>query len=372
MNQTIEHRLRRLQQGLGDAEIDALLLLSDENRHYFSGFTGKDGGGDESAGALLITPDRLILATDGRYDTQAREEAAGWEVICYSRGLAAELPVLLAEPGQLRLGVEARRLSLALSRKIQNQWESRGGTVVLQPVDDLVNAIRVRKDENEVHCIREALTLAETVFEAFTVDVLHPGMTEAAAAWALEQMLREAGADGLSFPIIAAFGDNSAKPHAICGERPLEEGRPVLFDWGVVVRAYCSDISRSFVWGRADAEYKKVHETVYTAQQKAIEAIRPGMAAAEVDRVAREIIDRAGYEGKFNHGLGHGVGLAIHEAPRVSSLSEEVLEEGMVFTVEPGIYLPGWGGVRLENMVVVRADGAEVLNQTRSDLLEIG
>ncbi|MFP4039389.1 MAG: M24 family metallopeptidase [Desulfosudaceae bacterium] len=371
MDEIISSRLRRLRDNFPAAGIEALLVMSDENRHYLSGFTGQDGACDETAGALLITPDRLILATDGRYLTQAESEADGYEVICYTRGLAAELPSLLGNPDSLRLGVEARRLTLETSRKICDQWKATETGIALEPMDETLDRLRARKDERELARIKEALVLAENVFENFLAEELRPGITEKRAAWLLEKRLREAGADALSFPVIAAFSDNSARPHAVCGEQHLKKNRPILFDWGVVVKAYCSDISRSFVWGRADQDYQKVHETVYAAQQEAIAAIKPGVEARAVDKAARTVIERAGYGDYFSHGLGHGVGLAIHEAPRVSSISPAVLEEGMVFTVEPGIYLPGWGGVRLENMVVVRAGGAEVLNRTNSDLMEI-
>ena len=159
-------------------------------------------------------------------------------------------------------------------------------------------------------------------------------------------------------------------PHAVPGERCLKKGEPLLFDWGAQLQGYCSDISRSFVLGQGGADYHKVHRIVHEAQSRAIAMIKPGVAAKDVDAAARDHIDQAGFKGKFGHGLGHGLGLAIHEAPRVSSQSKTILREGMLFTVEPGIYIEGWGGVRLENMVVVRANGAEVLNRTDSSFRE--
>ncbi len=174
--------------------------------------------------------------------------------------------------------------------------------------------------------------------------------------------MRAAGADGLSFPTIVASGPNSALPHAIPGSRRLQRGEPVLFDWGARLGGYCSDISRTVVFGPPDDTFRRVYETVAEAQRLAIEAIRAGSSSREVDAVARGHIDKMGFAGKFGHGLGHGAGLAIHEAPRLSPLKDTPLKEGMVTTVEPGVYLEGWGGVRLENMVAVRADRAEVLN----------
>jgi len=203
---------------------------------------------------------------------------------------------------------------------------------------------------------------------------LRPGQTERQAAWRMEQNMRNAGADGLSFPVIAAFGKNSALPHAIPGDTPLEPGIPLLFDWGARLNGYCSDMTRTVCMGKPDTQFEKIFTIVYDAQQKAMDAIRPGATSKSIDGLARDHIKAKGYGDFFGHSLGHGVGLAIHEAPSISPLAEKdiILEENMVFTVEPGIYLPDWGGVRLENMVVVRNDGAQVLNhlEIKPDLLE--
>jgi Xaa-Pro aminopeptidase len=192
-------------------------------------------------------------------------------------------------------------------------------------------------------------------------------MTEQEAAWNLEKTLREAGAEALSFPVIVAGGPNSAMPHAVPGNRALMAGEPILFDWGVRLNGYCSDISRTLVMGKPDDTFQKVFQTVREAQEMAVAAVKPGIDARSVDAVARSHIEKMGFKDRFGHGLGHGVGLAIHEKPRLSPLSDDVLKPGMICTVEPGIYLPGWGGVRLENMIVVTADGAEVLNKTTVD-----
>jgi Xaa-Pro aminopeptidase len=195
---------------------------------------------------------------------------------------------------------------------------------------------------------------------------LKPGMTEKDISWQMEKRMREKGADALSFPTIVASGPNSALPHAIVSDRKIKEGEPLLFDWGAKLNGYCSDISRTVILGNPDNTFMKIFQTVYDAQQKAIEAIKPGMTGKQVDQVAREHIDSTEFKGKFAHGLGHGTGLAVHEGPRLSPLREDLLEPGMVVTVEPGIYIQEWGGVRLENMIVVRDYGAEVLNGTDS------
>jgi len=359
------NRVRDLQLG---ANIDTLLVTTDENRRYLSGFTAEDGGFNESAGALLITPERLLLVTDSRYTLQARDEAVLYDVRQISRGLAEEMPGLLKQLNTRRLGFEAERMPFAEYVKIEKQLKEHG--LAMTAADEWLSDLRIRKEEEEIAAMRLALAVAETAFEAFITRDLETGMTEKKAAWLLEKRMREAGAESLAFPVIAAFGDNSARPHAVCGDRRLADGQPVLFDWGARLNGYCSDISRSFMKGKSDATYRKVHRIVYDAQQLAIEAVKPGASARDIDAVARQYIERAGFKDKFGHGLGHGVGIAIHEPPRVSPLGTVTLEEGMVFTVEPGIYLPGWGGVRIENMVVVCADGVEVLNRSDGGVLE--
>jgi Xaa-Pro aminopeptidase len=217
------------------------------------------------------------------------------------------------------------------------------------------------KESAEIDEIKKALSIAESVFKDFSESVTY-GMKEKEAAWAMEKGMREAGADALSFPTIVASGSNSALPHAIPGNRIFKEGEPILFDWGARLNGYCSDISRTLVIGKVDDTFKKVYKTVLEAQRKATSAIRPGISSKAVDKIARNHIDESEFKDKFGHGLGHGTGLSVHEHPRLSPLKDIKLEAGMVFTVEPGIYIPDWGGVRLENMVVVREDGAEILN----------
>lgn len=365
-----ENRIERVRARFLEAEIDTLLVTTAENRRYLSGFTGEDGGVNESAGALLITRQRLLLVTDSRYTLQAREEAGLYDIEQVTRGLASELPALLKQLNTRCLGFEAERMPHAEYRKIHEQLLGEKAAVTLTAADKWLVDLRVRKEDDEIAVMRRALAVSETAFETFITHDFKTGLTEKQAAWLLEKRMRENGAESLAFPVIAAFGDNSARPHAVCGDRPLTDGIPVLFDWGARLEGYCADISRSFMKGKSDATYRKVHRTVYDAQQLAIDAIKPGVAARDIDAAARQHIEQCGFKDKFGHGLGHGVGLAVHEPPRVSPLGTATLEEGMVFTVEPGIYLPGWGGVRIENMVVVRADGAEVLNHSDGSVPE--
>ncbi len=366
-----QERVDRIRHQLAESGMDTLLVFSDENRRYLSGFTAKDDGYGESAGALLITADRLILATDARFVLQAEREAVLYEIVCYSSGLALQLADILRDIRTASLGFEAGRITYAQFKRLRENLETRAKGVDLQDADGVVNGIRMQKDTVELDAMKRSLALAEKAFEDFVAEDLTAGITEKQSAWMLEKRMREAGAEGLSFPVIAAFGDNSALPHAICGDRPLQHGASVLFDWGARLDGYCSDISRSFVFGTADDQYRHVHHTVYEARRRAIEAVKPGVNSRDVDAAARRYIDDAGYADKFSHGVGHGVGLAIHEPPRVGSMSDAVLAEGMVFTIEPGIYLSGWVGVRLEEMVVVRPDGAEILNRLDASNPEI-
>lgn len=370
MTDVFNQRLVKLRKKFTKYGLDALLVLVGENRRYLSGFSGEDTQFDESAGALLISRNHLILATDSRYAQQARREAPIYRTVCYREGLAKELPRLLKKQKIETLGIESRRISISQYRRIVEEIEKSGCKVSLIETEDLVETQRIKKTVSEAAVIQKALKIAELGFEK-TLRCIRPGMSEFETAWMLEKKLRENGAEGLSFPTIVASGPNSALPHAIPGKRKLKTGEPVLFDWGVRLGGYCSDISRTVVMGKPSEKFKVVYRTVQVAQQKAIDAVRPGISTRQVDAVARQYIEKKGYKGRFGHGLGHGVGLAIHEQPRLSPLSDTVVAAGMVFTMEPGVYLPGWGGVRIENMIRVGRKGAQVLNRLGTDLMQI-
>jgi len=357
-----QKRLTALREGQKDQPFDTFLVLEQDNRRYLSGFTGEDGQCDESAGALFITQNRQLLATDSRYVTQAENEAPDFEVFCYKKGLAHSLPEILDSLKTQHLGFESMRLSYLQHRRFQEALKKKKMAITLHSSEGLVERLRTVKDENELEIIKRSLALAESVFEA-VLEKLTPGMREKDLAWAIEKGLRESGAESIAFPPIVASGPHAALPHAIPTDRPVGEGEPILFDWGARLNGYCSDISRTVVFGNPDDTFKSVYQVVKDAQAKAIEAIKPDMTTQAIDKVARDHITAKGYGDYFGHGLGHGVGLATHEKPHLSPLRPTNLECGMVTTVEPGIYLPGWGGVRLENMVVVGNDGVEVLNR---------
>ncbi len=354
-------RIEGLRRALQASHLDALLVLIEANRRYLSGYTAEDGQFDESAGALLISPDHLILATDSRYLLQARREAPGFDIIGYTKGLLDELPARLSEWQIHRLGFESARMSVKQHLELQENIRQARGDITLIPQDTLVENLRTRKDEQEIAATQKAVHCAETAFRRLR-DVLRVGMSEMEIARMLNDFMLQAGAEGPSFATIAAIGANSALPHAVPGDRRLEKGEPLLLDWGARVDGYCSDISRTLVCGDPDETFRQCYHTVRHAQAQAIAAIRAGEPCRAVDAVARSIIRQAGFEGRFGHSLGHGTGLFIHEAPRLSPRSDDVLEADMLVTVEPGIYLPDWGGIRLENQVRVQTDRAQVLN----------
>lgn len=339
------------------------MVLIGENRRYLSGYTAEDGQFDETAGVLLLTAQQAILLTDSRYDLQATREAPLFKVMRYEKGLFKELPGILSSLNTQALGFESARLSYAQYLKMTDALSQAGMAIKMVPVEDLIENFRLQKEEQEIKLIQQALHLCERVFGDF-IHAVRPGVTEKALAWLLETRLKEAGADDLAFATIVASGPNSAMPHAEPSERAIRAGEPIMFDFGIRLKGYCSDITRMVIIGKPDDTYLRVYHAVLTAQKKATQAIRAGEHSKTVDAAARDYIDNQGFKGKFGHGLGHGVGLAIHEAPRLSPLSDTRLKPQAIVTVEPGIYLPEWGGIRLENMVAVRDNGAEVLNST--------
>ncbi len=354
-------RIERLRATMRALSLDAYLVAIEANRRYLSGYSAEDGQFDETAGMLIITTAQLFLATDSRYELQAREEAAGFEIVCYRNGLIEELSGRFAELDCRRVGIESTRMSVRQHRELSSRIGKTGKNIELVPLEAVVEDQRACKDAHEIAATRRAVVCAETAFKKLR-EVIRPGLTETEIARMLEDFMRAEGAEGPSFPIIVASGPNSALPHAVPGRRRLQPGEPLLLDWGARVDGYCSDISRTLFSGTPDEQFHQCYRTVQKAQTAAIGAIRAGQSGRDVDAVARGIIRDAGFEGRFGHSLGHGTGLFIHEAPRLSPRSDDVLKANMLVTVEPGIYLPDWGGVRLENQVWVREDGAEILN----------
>jgi len=353
----VARRLARLRARLAELALPGLLVTGRANVRYLSGFAGE--------GFLVVTADGQWLVTDGRYEEEAAAAAPSFELVAYRREaeLKERLRALAREAAVDRLGCEAAHLSLARHRWFAETLEG----VELDPREGLVEELRRVKDAEEVARIRRALALAEEAC-ARLLPRIGPGRSERELALELEVTMRELGADGPAFDLIVAAGANASRPHARPGSRRLERGDLVILDFGAVWEGYHSDTTRTLVVGPPAPRQREVYEVVLAAQEAALSAVRPGATGEEVDRAARTVIEEAGYGERFLHGTGHGVGLEIHEAPRLSPGREDRLEAGMVVTVEPGVYLPGWGGVRLEDLVLVTEDGGRSLNGLPKEL----
>ena len=354
-----QRRLAALTDELERLGVDALLVGNPYNRRYLSGFTARDHGIEESSGLLLITRSgQAMLLTDFRYRQQAETDAPWLEVKVYDHGLTPLLKDLLPALGTRNLAIEADYTLLSQYQAMGKSLDEKG--IRLHPCEGLVDKYRQCKDEGELELIRRSVALNERVFQDIFAGIA-PGQSEIDIALALETRMRQLGAEGASFPTIVACGASAALPHAVPGAAVVEKGQPITIDMGLILAGYCSDMTRSFVHGQADERYQEIHRLVRSAQLAGIAAFKAGVTGKEVDAAARKVIAEAGYGAYFGHSLGHGVGLQVHEAPRLSSRAETILQDGMVVTIEPGIYLPGWGGVRLEVMAVVRQGGCEVL-----------
>lgn len=339
-------RLRTTRQVLEQRELDCLLVASRENVRYLLGFTG-------SSGWAIVSADDAVLATDSRYAEQARCQVQSGRVCVVERGLVDFAAHHASEKGVRTVGFEANILSFATSRAIESSLAELGAGCRIVPAEGIVESLRAVKDDTELALIQAAAVLADRVF-GHACSLVRCGMTERQLAWEIEKWLRENGSGPLPFSVIVASGPNAALPHAEPSDREFRHGEPIVMDLGATVGGYCSDLTRTVFPGEPEGGLGEVYRTVLAAQQEAISGIRAGMQATDADELARSVIRRAGLDGAFGHGLGHGVGLAIHEGPTVSSRSTDVLLEGMVFTVEPGVYLPQQGGVRIEDSVVLR------------------
>ncbi|MCS6800508.1 MAG: aminopeptidase P family protein [Chloroflexota bacterium] len=346
-------RVERVRAILAARSLPAILISSAENRRYLSGFTG-------SAGHLLITPTEAVLLTDFRYVEQAAEEAPHFVVRKLENGLLKELPALKSDFGLTQLGFEAGALTYLQWEQLQAAAAEAG--IELVPTKEIVEPVRMIKDREELNAIERAVAIADAAVEAVAAW-LRPGVTELEVAWELEKRMREAGAEGLAFSVIVGSGARGALPHAQPTRKRIEAGEPIVLDLGCIVDGYRSDLTRTFCLGEPDPYYLEIYDIVLRAQQAAEAGIRPGMKGGEADKIARDLIAEAGYGDQFGHSLGHGIGLQTHEGPLVRRESEDVLQPGMVFSVEPGIYLPGKFGVRIEDLVVLEEEGVRVLSK---------
>jgi Xaa-Pro aminopeptidase len=366
-------RQKRLRERLASTGLDALLVSHLPNIRYLCGFSG-------SAGLLLVTENGSVCFTDQRYDTQGREEVKGAKVVIARRAVLDALEKWFeAQRKRAKgwtVGIEAEHVTVAERKQLVDLLPS---GLRLRNAPALVEQARLVKDEAELALIRTAVRLGATLFDR-ALEVLRPGIKEVEVAAEMEYAARRAGAEEMSFPTIIASGVRSALPHGRATEQAIAPGGFVVCDFGVILAGYCSDQTRS-VWVRAgsgakgssasEKDARRAYEAVKEAQEAAIAAVRPGVSVGEVDGAARKVLRKAGLGKYFTHSTGHGVGLEIHEAPRVAAGQKAVLQPGMVITIEPGIYFPGKWGLRIEDMVAVQEGGCEVLTPTSKDFVAV-
>jgi Xaa-Pro aminopeptidase len=360
-------RQQHLRDALSTQRLDALLITHLPNILYLCGFTG-------SAGALLLTESKTVFFTDGRYSQQARAEVqASRIVIARKAPLAAAAEWLAAHhkgsrrAAPFRVGIEGEHLTVAARTRLAAMLPSR---FRLREAPPLVEQARMVKDADEIARIRAAVLLGAGLFDR-ALEAIRPGVHETEVAGAMEYAARKTGAQGMSFPTIIASGERSALPHGRASEAIIPEQGFVVCDFGVILTGYCSDMTRTVFVGRPSDDARQVYQAVKDAQQAAVEVVRSGVSVSEVDGAARKSLQNSGLAKYFTHSTGHGVGLEIHEAPRVAGGQIETLKPGMIITIEPGVYVPGKWGVRIEDMVVVTERGCEVLTPTSKELIAI-
>jgi Xaa-Pro aminopeptidase len=342
---------------LSSLTVDGILVYKPENRRYLTGFTG-------SSGYVLITEDKAWFITDFRYTQQAETQCLDYAI--HLHNTEKPLEVFLKESGVKKLAFEDNYATYQFFKNLSDKLPG----VELVPAGESIEALRMIKSEEEIEKIGKAAAIADKAFEHI-LNYIQPGVTERAVALELEFYMKKLGASGLSFETIAASGIRSSMPHGVASDKCIEEGDFLTLDFGCIYDGYCSDMTRTVVVGKASDKQKEIYGIVLAAQESALKAIKEGKTGQEVDKVARDVISSRGYGEFFGHGLGHGVGLEIHEEPRLSATGVKTLLENMVVTDEPGIYLPGFGGVRIEDLVVVRKNGCVVLSKSPKHLIEL-
>ncbi|NLJ96142.1 MAG: aminopeptidase P family protein [Clostridiales bacterium] len=351
---------KRVQKIIKQLNIDAVLVSNGNNMRYVSGFAGETG-------YLYISEKHHAVITDFRYTYQAEAEAEGYEIITIgSGGYEEAIKEILNRDKVKRLGFESEDLLYSKYEHLRDALEG----VELVPIKDEITSLRRIKTKNELEYIKKAEAIGDKVFTEI-LTFIKPGMTELEIAAKIEYLLKIYGGERSSFPAIVASGINSSMPHAVPTHKKVEVGDFLTMDYGCVYKGYCSDMTRTIVVGKANDKQKEIYNIVLEAQLAALDAIKPGLKGKEIDKVARDIIYKAGYEGCFGHGLGHSVGLFIHENPRLSPSEEDLIEDGMVETVEPGIYIRGFGGVRIEDLVLVTENGHENFTHSDKTLIEL-
>ena len=352
----MDRRLARLRQSLEKLELDGIIIDRRENIYYLSGFTG---GAD---GHLLITAEEALLFTDSRYTEQAARESPDWVLIEEKPPLGKALQ---EKAGRYRkIGLED-----TVSYRFYREMNEKLGESLV-PVSGIIEELRIIKEPEELDHLRQAATIGSEVF-ADLLTTIQPGMTEKAVADLIISGLRQRGAEKESFDPIAVSGLNAALPHGMPGERILQKGDMLTLDYGGFYRGYAGDMTRTVAIGQADEVLRDRYNKLLDAQQYGVELVRAGVSCADLDRQVRNRLGNYGLDQYFGHGSGHGIGLEVHEMPHVSSRSQRVLEPGMVITIEPGVYIPGWGGIRIEDSVIVNDHGCEIITNSPKQLIVI-
>ncbi len=350
-------RLTLAREAMHGASLNAMLVTNIHNIRWLSGFSG-------SSAVILLTDTRQIFLTDSRYTSQAGMECKGWDVFQIEKSYPDEIADWLREEGITKLGFDSDHISW---RNWKTYTDTLGSGVEFTPCSQIIENLRMIKDPKEIKIIRDACRVADKAFEGI-LPFIRPSVTERDVMLELEWSMRKMGAD-VAFDSILASGPRSSLPHGHATNRILREGDFVTMDFGAKVDGYCSDITRTVVLTRANKEQRKVYRTVLEALNKAIQAIKPGVLGKDIDFIARNHIRTEGYGSYFGHGLGHSIGLEVHDGHGFSPKSETVMKEGMILTVEPGIYIPDWGGVRIEQDVLVTSDGHKVLTRAATRMI---
>lgn len=353
-------RVERVRALLSEQNLDCMLITHPSNRVYLTGFTGEDIAPNESSGHLFITSSDAVLVTGGVNTTQAEAQAPHIRVVKREGGWPNADAAILTELGAHRIGYEAQAMLVGVFHGISEQLDEKSHEHEWITADGLVEQLRIVKSESEIALLRKAFEITSEAFDR-VAPTIEAGQTEWDVAWRIHQAFVELGAEGPAFPTIVAAGTHAARPHHEPGERVIREGEPIVIDMGARYHGYCADLTRTVWVGEPDEKLREVYPIVAAAVEEAIERVQPGMTGADMDAAARGFIEARGHGDAFSHSLGHGVGVRVHEGPSASKESEDILAVGNVITVEPGIYYPDWGGVRVEDVILITENGIEVL-----------
>lgn len=349
-------KLQKLRSNFNNLGIDALLITSSFNRRYMTNFTG-------SAGVVLITEEAALFITDFRYVEQASKQCEGFTIVQHGPSIQEEIALQSEKLGVKKLGFEQDYVSFSTYSSYKTTLKAE-----LVPVSGIIEKLRLIKTDSEIKILKEAADIADAAFKHI-LDFVRPGLTELEVSNELEFFMRKAGATSSSFDTIVASGLRSALPHGVATDKVIEKGDFVTLDYGAYYKGYVSDITRTISVGEPDPKLKDIYEIVYEAQLRGVEGIKPGMSGKEADALTRDYITEKGFGEYFGHSTGHGIGLEVHEGPALSYRSDIILEPGMIVTIEPGIYIPGLGGVRIEDDTMITTNHNELLTHSTKELM---